>query len=67
MTSYLNYFKLFEINQKLQSQGITNIDKLSHDWYNDYQMDVIAQKQEIGKMLRGILSTKEYMALTYVI
>ena len=67
MSAYLCHFGLNEINQKLQSNGVTNLDKMSHDWYNDYDDDIIDQKRELQKVLLSILTRKEFMAFTYVI
>ena len=45
MQIYLNHFGLLAINEKLQSRGVNNLDRMAHDWYNDYDDDIIAQKE----------------------
>ena len=42
MRTYLCHFGLQEINEKLQANGIINLDRMAHDWYNDYDEEIVA-------------------------
>ena len=71
MQTYLRFFDLEELSNKLQVAGITNLDYCSYVWYNAGYNEIDAgneqRKKELHKAIVAVLSVKEYMIFTYII
>lgn len=48
MHVYLNYFGMAEICNKLQTAGLTNLDAISHDWYQSQTEDEELNRRKLG-------------------
>ena len=48
MHVYLAYFGMGEICHKLQSVGLTNLDAISHDWYQGTTEDEELGLRKLG-------------------
>ena len=71
MHSYLSYFGLQEVSQKMQSVGLTNFDAMSYDWYNHGvdgdEEGSQERKKQYRELMRQCLNRNEIMAVVYLL
>ena len=69
MQVFLAYFNLGEVCQKMQSIGLTNLDAISHDWYQgvDEDEEIVERKKAYQKAMLSVLTHREFLAVTYLL
>ena len=69
MQVFLAYFNMVDICQKLQQIGLTNLDAVSHDWYQgvDDDDEIALRKKQYRQAMLSVLTHREFLALTYLL
>ena len=69
MQSYLGFFNLQDACTRLQSVGLTNLDAISHDWYQGTTEDEDIEQRKLAyrQRMNQVLNRHEFLAITYLL